>query len=389
MRTLAWARSHAADLVDGLLFACLAGSAEYEVWVAPLFDDGIPGPRLANGLLVLGMCLPLLWRRRRPVVAFSVMFAAGLVLSVVGRGLSDQPPTQTWLVALIGFYSVAAHAAPRRAAMAGVLVGAVVVAGDVVDLLSGGAAFDEVVPGWFLLAAAWGLGYALRGRQQQATTLADRADRLEREREAQARAAVAAERARMARELHDVVAHSLSVMVVQAQAAERVLDGEQASAREALAAIDSTGRQALVEMRRLVGILRDDRELALAPQPGLGQLDALLEHVRDAGLPVALTVEGDPRPLAPGVDLSAYRIVQEALTNALKHAGPARAWVAVRYRAADVELEVTDDGRGPVDRDDGGHGLVGMRERVALYGGALDSGARNGHGFRVRARLPL
>jgi signal transduction histidine kinase len=386
MRTLAWARSHAADLVDGLLFACLAGSAEYEVWVAPLFDDGIPGPRLANGLLVLGMCLPLLWRRRRPVVAFSVMFAAGLVLSVVGRGLSDQPPTQTWLVALIGFYSVAAHAAPRRAAMAGVLVGAVVVAGDVADLLSRGAAFDEVVPGWFLLAAAWGLGYALRGRQQQASALAHRADRLEREREAQARAAVGA---RMARELHDVVAHSLSVMVVQAQAAERVLDGEQPSAREALAAIDSTGRQALDEMRRLVGILRDDRELALAPQPGLGQLDALLEHVRDAGLPVALTVEGEPRPLAPGVDLSAYRIVQEALTNALKHAGPARAWVAVRYRAADVELEVTDNGRGPLDRHDGGHGLVGMRERVALYGGALDSWARNGHGFRVRARLPL
>jgi signal transduction histidine kinase len=264
-----------------------------------------------------------------------------------------------------------------------------VVAGDAADLLSGGAAFDEVVPGWFLLGAAWGVGYALRGRQLQASALADRADRVERERVAQAQAAVAAERARMARELHDVVAHSLSVMVVQAQAAERVLEGEQPSAREALAAIDSTGRQALVEMRRLVGILRDDRELALAPQPGLGQLDVLLEQVREAGLPVALAVEGEPRPLAPAVDLSAYRIVQEALTNALKHAGPARASVAVRYRAADVELEVTDDGHGPLDGHGGGHGLVGMRERVALYGGVLESGARNGRGFRVRARLPL
>src|SRR5215210_150167 len=288
MRTLAWARSHAADLLDGLLFAGLAGSAEYEVWVAPLFDDGIPGPRLATALLVLGMCLPLLWRRRRPVVAFSVMFAAGLLLAVVGRGLSDQPPMQTWLLGLIGFFSVAAHARPRRAAIAGAVVGAVVVAGDAADLLWGSAAFDEVVPGWFLLGAAWGLGYALRGRQLLASALADRADRLERER------------------------------VAQAQAAERVLDGAQPSAREALASIDSTGRQALVEMRRLVGILRDDRELALAPQPGLGQLSVLLEHVRDAGLPVALTVEGEPRPLAPGVGLSAYRIVQEALTNALK-----------------------------------------------------------------------
>jgi signal transduction histidine kinase len=334
------------------------------------------------------MCLPLLWRRRRPVVAFYVMFAAGFLLAVVG-GLSDQPPMQTWLVGLIGFYSVAAHATPRRAAIAGAVVGAVVVAGDAADLLSGSAAFDEVVPGWFLLAAAWGLGYALRGRQLQASALAERADRLERERVAQARAAVAAERGRMARELHDVVAHSLSVIVVQAQAAERVLDGEQPSAREALASIDSTGRQALVEMRRLVGILRDDPELALAPQPGLGQLSVLLEQVREAGLSVALAVEGEPRPLAPGVDLSAYRIVQEALTNALKHAGPARAWVAVRYRAADVELEVTDDGHGPLDGHGGGHGLLGMRERVALYGGVLESGARNGRGFRVRARLPL
>jgi signal transduction histidine kinase len=389
MRTLAWSRAHAADGLDVLLVALLAGSAEYEIWVAPLFDDGIPGPRLANSLLVLGTFLPLLWRRRRPVVAFYVMFAFGGVLSAVGRGLSDQPPMQTWLGGLIAFYSVAAYATPRRAAIAGALVGAVVVATDLADLLWGNAAFDEVVPGWFLLAAAWGVGYALRGRQMQASALADRADRLERDREAQARAAVAVERARIARELHDVVAHSLSVMVVQAQAADRVLEGEQPSAREALAAIDATGRQALVEMRRLVGILRDERELALAPHPGLSQLEMLLEQVREAGLPVALAVEGEPRQLAPGVDLSAYRIVQEALTNTLKHAGPARARVAVRYRAADVELEVTDDGRGPVDDRPAGHGLVGMRERVAVYGGALESGARTGRGFRVRARLPL
>ena len=200
-------------------------------------------------------------------------------------------------------------------------------------------------------------------------------------------AVVAAERERIARDLHDVVAHSLSVMVIQAQAAERVLEGEQTSAREALASIDATGRQALAEMRRLVGMLRE-REYTLSPQPGMGQLDLLLDQVRAAGLPVEIETQGEPRPLAPGVDLAAYRIVQEALTNVLKHAGPASARVTVRYAANGVELEVADDGVGAGDGPPGGHGLAGMRERVAVYGGALEAGSVNGRGFRVRATLP-
>jgi signal transduction histidine kinase len=178
-------------------------------------------------------------------------------------------------------------------------------------------------------------------------------------------------------------------MVVQAQAADRVLEGEQPSAREALASIDGTGRQALVEMRRLVGMLREEGEGGLAPQPGLGQLDVLLDQVRDAGIPVEVKIEGAPRPLAPGVDLAAYRIAQEALTNVLKHAGPARARLTLRFAEGGVELEVVDDGRGPVAGGASGHGLAGMRERVAVYGGVLETGAADGRGFRVCAQLPL
>jgi signal transduction histidine kinase len=189
----------------------------------------------------------------------------------------------------------------------------------------------------------------------------------------------------------------LSVMVVQAGAARRTVDRDAAGAKEAMELIESTGRQALDEMRRLLGVLRQDNDpvrAALAPQPSVRHLDQLVAQVREAGLPVELEVEGEPQPLASGVDLSAYRIVQEALTNSLKHAGPAHATVRVRYGRTDVEVVVTDDGRGPRPPDsgdgrDGGHGLVGMRERVALYGGELDVGPRRGGGFEVRARLPV
>jgi signal transduction histidine kinase len=387
MRTVAWARSHAADLLDALIVAVLGGTSQYEVWVGPLFQE-VAGPRLANAVLLALMCAPLLWRRSHPTLVFAVVLLALAVQSevevqagVVAR--SDQGTLQGWVVALIAFYSLAAYATPRRAAVAGLLGGAGWIADDLRELLPGTIALEDTIPAWFILAAAWGMGYALHGRQAEVSELTDRADRLEREREA----AVATERARIARDLHDVVAHSLSVMIVQAQAAERVLEGKEASAREALASIDATGRQAMVEMRRLVGMLRDHDEPSLAPRPGLGQLPSLVEQMRDAGLPVDVEVRGEPRPLAPGVDLSAYRIVQEALTNALRHAGPARARVVVRFDAHELQLEVSDDGRG-ADGGDGGHGLVGMRERVALYGGDLESGSRNGRGFTVRAKLP-
>jgi signal transduction histidine kinase len=385
-----WAESRAGDLADALLAFALAATAQYEIWVDPLFDDGIPGPRVTTAVLLLLITVPLAWRRRAPAAVFAlVLTSVGLQVSLIDDARSDQPPFQDWIALLVVFYSLGAHAERRRAIVVGALGGVAVVGGDLVKLITGGAGLEDTVPAWLMLAAAYGVGFALRGQRIQSALLTHRAERLERDREQKARLAVAEERSRIARELHDIVAHAISVIVVQAQAGQRVLEGEQASARESLGSIETTGRQALVEMRRLLGILRkDDRELALAPRPSLAQLDALAERVREAGLPVELRVEGDAKPLSPGVDLSAYRIVQEALTNALKHAGPASALVVVRYRPEAVELEISDDGRGPVDGREPGHGLVGMRERAALVGGNVESGTNGGSGYTVRARLP-
>ncbi len=212
----------------------------------------------------------------------------------------------------------------------------------------------------------------------------------ERERDLVAREAVVEERARIARELHDVIEHNVSMMVVQAGAERKVLDPDSGATREVLETIEKIGRGALTEMRRLVGMLRSDAADPLAPQPGLGDLALLVEQVREAGMPVELRIEGEPRGLPVGIELSAYRIVQEALTNALKHAGNARASVHVRYGVDSLELEIVDDGAGGLARTaGGGHGLVGMRERVALYGGRLDAGRRPSGGFAVRVLLPI
>ena len=212
----------------------------------------------------------------------------------------------------------------------------------------------------------------------------------ERERDVVAREAVVEERARIARELHDAIAHNVSMMVVQAGAERRVLEPDSAPTREVLETIETIGRGALTEMRRLVGMLRSDAADPLTPQPGLDDLGLLVAQVRDAGLPVDLNVEGERRDLPVGIELSAYRIVQEALTNALKHAGNARATVNVRYGGESLELEIVDDGAGgPARAAGGGHGLVGMRERVALYGGRLDAGQSPGGGFAVRVLLPI
>ena len=225
---------------------------------------------------------------------------------------------------------------------------------------------------------------------EHARELPARAERLEREHADAAERAVAEERQRIARELHDVIAHSVSVMTVQAGAVRRLLTPEQEKERQALESVEATGRDALTEMRRLVGLLREQGAMPeFSPQPGLGSIAALLDGVRSAGLPVELEVDGAPRELPPGVDLAAYRVVQEALTNALKYGGTAHAWVALHWRDDELELEVANDGRGDGDGSGGGHGLAGMRERVALYGGDLESGPRDGGGYVVRARLPV
>jgi len=232
---------------------------------------------------------------------------------------------------------------------------------------------------------------AVRGRQLRAEALAARAELLERH----ASGAVLEERARIARELHDLVAHNVSVMVVQAAAARRMIDHDASKAKEALGSVEQTGRAALKEMRRMVGMLGNDPEepLALAPQPSVDELDWLVERAREAGLDVDLTIEGEKRRLESGVDLSAFRIVQEALRNTLQHAGPARARVTIRYGEHDVEVDVSDNGRGVAAQTANGavtgQGLVGMRERVAMLGGEIEAGYRKDGGFGVHAKLPL
>jgi signal transduction histidine kinase len=367
---------------DRLLVLGLVVGGQLAVW-----ESGSSPSTLALAAVVAGATLPLFWRRRFPLGVLLLVAAAALsTVAFSDRG--GEAGFFLWWALVLVVYSVAAHTELRRALLGGLIVLTPIVAVGTADLVGGGDVSD-VLGGWVVLSVAWGFGRWMRLRRWQTGALQDRAELLERERDERARLAVAEERARIARELHDVVAHAVSVMVVQAQAAQRVLEGEQPSVRESLSAVETTGRQALVEMRRLLGMLRrEDHELALAPRPSLTHLDGLVSHVREAGLPVDLHVEGEPRPLSPGVDVSAYRIVQEALTNALKHAGPARAQVTVRYRPHALELEVSDDGRGPFDGAMGGHGLVGMRERAALVGGVLESGPGNGRGYVVRASLP-
>jgi signal transduction histidine kinase len=360
-------------LVDALLAASLAVLVQLEIW----FTDVTVAKTVAVPAALL-MTLPLAWRRRVPLAVTILVMASWTCQSLLDS--SPQPP-QTALLALItALFSVAAHSG-RRAALVG--------GGTSLAALLISAPSDAVVIGP-LFAGVWLAGRLLHERQRLAAALQDRASALAREQEETARLAIAEERARIARELHDVVAHSVSVMVVQAGAERLALGENQHSTRETLLAIERTGRQALTEMRRLLDMLRtEDDELALAPEPSLDHLDSLLAHVREAGLPVALRVEGERGPLPAGVDISAYRIVQEALTNALRHAGPVRARVLVRYGEDDVEVEVADDGPGPKEGNGSGHGLVGMRERVALYGGELTMGKGDAGGYVVRARLPF
>jgi signal transduction histidine kinase len=241
-----------------------------------------------------------------------------------------------------------------------------------------------------MFALAWLAGFALRGHAAQAEAAEERAGHAERERAAAARIAVAEERARIARELHDVVAHAVSVMVLQAGAVRHRLPDAQPEAAEALRSVEQTGRAALAEMRRLLGAMRRDSEdVDLAPQPGLGSLDSLVEAFGRAGLPVGLRVEGEHEPLPGALDLSAYRIVQEGLTNTLKHAHASRADVVIRFEPDKVKIDIRDDGDGPSTTDGLGHGLVGVRERVKIYGGEMTAGRGRGGGFLLSTSLPL
>jgi signal transduction histidine kinase len=291
---------------------------------------------------------------------------------------------------MIAAYSVGAHARYRLLSL-----GVLVATATAIVAAYGNNALPPVpayLGPYLLVVPLWVAGHAIRTRQQRADAFEDRATRLEREQEAATRAAVEAERGRIARELHDVVAHSVSVMLVQAGAARHVLDTAPEQTREALLAVEASGREAMADLRHLLGVLNDDGEgLALAPQPGIEQIESLVRRVGEAGLPVVLRIEGQPGPLPPGINLTAYRIVQEALTNALKYAGLARTEVVLEYHTSELKVEVMDEGTGHYGREDGeqGRGLVGMQERVALYGGSLEAGPRLERGYAVRAWLPL
>ncbi len=331
----------------------------------------------------------LLLQPRWPLAAPLVAVVAVAATAAFDPTAIEAAATPFFVVLLVA-WCFGAYNPPRRALVGLAAIDAVVV--YVVVRFPESSGSDYVWIGSFV-TAAWLAGFAVRHQAEQTRRLRELAAQLRAQRDRMAEEAVQAERSRIARELHDVVAHHVSVMTVQAGAVRRLLQPEQEREREALVSVEETGRKALTEMRRLLGVLKDDgaeQPAPLAPQPGVRTLETLLEQVRDAGLPVQLTTEGEPVELPPGVDLSAYRIVQEALTNALKYAGPARAWVIVRYGPDDLELEIANDGlTDPVQNGRTGHGLVGMRERVAVYGGELDSGPRPGGGFAVRARLPI
>jgi signal transduction histidine kinase len=336
--------------------------------------------------LALAVTLPLLLRVRFPVAVMLVVVATVVVLDWLA---SDHPSFEPFAALVVAVYSLGAHTSGRQARVGvGLLVG-LAAAAAIASALAGTGDAGLLSPGFWLLAA-WTVGRIIRGWRRRTLELEALARELEAQHDLQARAAVAIERGRIARELHDVVAHNVSMMVVQAGAAARVLEGVQPHVRDALAAIAETGRTTVDEMRTLLGVLRSTEDgLALAPQPGLADLDQLVANVREAGLPVELRREGEPEPLPQALDLSAYRIVQEALTNVLKHAGAARARVTVRYFDGSVELEIVDDGRGG-GGDGGGFGLIGLRERVAMFGGELEAGPCAGRpGFAVRVRLPF
>jgi signal transduction histidine kinase len=361
----------------------LAGTAltEWIVWTGKGIGTAVAGPRWLTAGWPLLLDLPLAWRRRAPLFAWCLVLA-GVNLQALWTGNSAEG-LEVILPIAVGIYSVAAYSG-RRGAFAGLAL--LAVGYTVFSLEDRGVKRSDSGSMWsaafFGVAAVaiWFAGVWIRSRRD-ATVLAERAADLEHE----AHVAVTEERARMARELHDIVSHNLSVVVLQAAGARAA--GASAGTLEK---IERSGREALVEMRRLLGVLREDStDTSLTPQPGIADIHVLAASVRAAGVPVELEVDGDYGTLPPAVELSAYRIVQEALTNVLKHAKRAHAEVRVRRDGDVLTVEVLDDGAGTSAAGTGGHGLVGMRERVALFGGELHAGPRSEGGFAVHATLPV
>jgi signal transduction histidine kinase len=338
-----------------------------------------------DAVLVPFTTVPIALRRYRPLAVLAITVSAETLL------LLFSSRAQVPLGVIVALYTVASRCERPVSIRAAEWAALPITVGVIVD---SGPHPERIIPKLALFAIAWVIGDNVRTRRAYLAELEARAARLEREREERDERAVANERARIARELHDVIAHNVSVMVVQASAGEALFDANPAKARESLSAVASTGRAALTELRRLLGVIRAEEredEPAYRPQPGIEYLNELVRQVNETGLAVELSVLGEPRELPEGVGLCAYRIVQEALTNTLKHADATHAEVSLRYVADALELQVRDDGRGgaPVNGEGSGHGLIGMRERVALFGGELSASPRPDHGYEVRARIPL
>jgi signal transduction histidine kinase len=340
-------------------------------------------------LLAVLIVAPVLTHRRFPPGSLAVCLAA-VVAYAAGRYVA-----YPGLAIFVLTFDIALHSGERMA-LAALAGSAAVITVSLSLQPSGVAVLDTWLESGLGVLVAWLAGRNLRHRQARAAELDARAERLEREREAEARRTATEERLRIARELHDVIAHSMSVIAVQSAVGHHVMDTQPGQARQALAAIEATSRSALTEMRRLLGVLRQEGQTrgSLAPAPGLADLGSLISQTQDAGLRVCVSVDGQRGTVPPGIDLSAYRVIQEALTNVIKHAGCRSAGVTICYRPGSLTVEVTDHGRGipaglPSGRNGGGHGIIGMRERVAVFGGDFAAGPGPDGGFRVRARFPI
>ncbi|MEN3342005.1 MAG: hypothetical protein V7644_1409 [Actinomycetota bacterium] len=370
---------------DVLVVAALA------LWVFDAVNSihtrgGVHGPLWFDVLAILLITTPLLTRRQYPIGSLVAALVAVASASFIDNRVGTHPFVSfMWALAICFQFGMRPVRTKSVGGLALTLTVAAIVTGQDPKTKVGDYVWDVMT-----LSIAWIVGFAVGGKHREVDEARERAALAEREREERARRAVADERARIARELHDVIGHSVSVMTVQASAVRRLVDADQEKVREALLVVEETGREALAEMRRMVGVLRHAEDgPALAPQPSLEQIQKLVEHARESGLPVELRIEGEPVQLPTGVDLTAYRLVQEGLTNAVKHARADRAEVTVRYTGGQVELTVSDDGCGAGNGEGSGHGLVGMRERVSVYGGELEAGPRPQGGFRLRATLPV
>jgi signal transduction histidine kinase len=372
-------RLRAAQVVDAVVAAALFSLAAWEVLHGPVAEDVVNGPTWLNLVAVALMTLPVAFRNRAPLAAAVVVFTALAGRALLAEPLELYPPM---LAAIIVTYTVAVTGTVRRTAAVLALAAAAVVVAWLRG--SGGDATPEPLPSLVLLGIVATVGSVVGARDERARGMEERAAA----REEQARAAVAAERESIAHELHDSVAHSLAMIALQAGGAQDVLDTDPARVRDALASMERAAREGLVEMRRLLSLTGEDEDAALAPQPGLDRLDGLVDEARRAGLDVALEETGQRRSLPPSVDLAAFRVVQESLTNAAKHVGRCRATIALQWQPGTLQVEVTNDGTAVPGGEGAGRGLVGMRERIRLVGGRLETGP-TAAGFRVAAWFPL